>query len=170
MTSVNLTISATDFRKQLRDLLDAIDDGPIEITKHGSVVAVLVSPSYFEASAEDDSADDIEVSAEDDSADDIEVSAEDDSADDIEASAEDDSADDIEASAEDDSADDIEASSDETGKNKLRNEILAKLIELGANLPDSFAVSEPSDDDDYSDDERFEDYLNAGSEMEFAGA
>ena len=122
MTSVNLTISATDFRKQLRDLLDAIDDGPIEITKHGSVVAVLVSPSYFEASAEDDS------------------------------------------------ADDIEASSDETGKNKLRNEILAKLIELGANLPDSFAVSEPSDDDDYSDDERFEDYLNAGSEMEFAGA
>ena len=146
MTSVNLTISATDFRKQLRDLLDAIDDGPIEITKHGSVVAVLVSPSYFEASAEDDSADDIEVSAEDDSADDIE------------------------ASAEDDSADDIEASSDETGKNKLRNEILAKLIELGANLPDSFAVSEPSDDDDYSDDERFEDYLNAGSEMEFAGA
>ena len=134
MTSVNLTISATDFRKQLRDLLDAIDDGPIEITKHGSVVAVLVSPSYFEASAEDDSADDIE------------------------------------ASAEDDSADDIEASSDETGKNKLRNEILAKLIELGANLPDSFAVSEPSDDDDYSDDERFEDYLNAGSEMEFAGA
>ena len=39
------SITATQLRVELRDLLSTIEDGPIEITKHGKVVAVLVAPS-----------------------------------------------------------------------------------------------------------------------------
>jgi prevent-host-death family protein len=35
------SITATQLRVELRDLLSTIEDGPIEITKHGKVVAVL---------------------------------------------------------------------------------------------------------------------------------
>ena len=39
------SITATQLRVELRDLLSTIEDGPIEITKHGKVVAVLAAPS-----------------------------------------------------------------------------------------------------------------------------
>ena len=39
------SITATQLRVELRDLLSTIEDGPIEITKHGKVVAVLSAPS-----------------------------------------------------------------------------------------------------------------------------
>ena len=39
------TISATNLRVQLRDLLTDLDTGPVSITKHGKVVAVLSAPS-----------------------------------------------------------------------------------------------------------------------------
>lgn len=38
------TISATNLRVQLRDLLADLDSGPVSITKHGKVVAVLSAP------------------------------------------------------------------------------------------------------------------------------
>ena len=38
------TISATNLRVQLRDLLADLDTGPVTITKHGKVVAVLSAP------------------------------------------------------------------------------------------------------------------------------
>ena len=38
------TISATNLRVQLRDLLAGLDTGPVTITKHGKVVAVLTAP------------------------------------------------------------------------------------------------------------------------------
>ncbi|MDP6928938.1 MAG: type II toxin-antitoxin system Phd/YefM family antitoxin [Planctomycetota bacterium] len=38
------TISATNLRVQLRDLLADLDTGPVMITKHGKVVAVLSAP------------------------------------------------------------------------------------------------------------------------------
>ena len=38
------TISATNLRVQLRDLLADLDTGPVSITKHGKVVAVLSAP------------------------------------------------------------------------------------------------------------------------------
>ena len=38
------TISATNLRVQLRDLLADLDTGPVMITKHGKVVAVLTAP------------------------------------------------------------------------------------------------------------------------------
>ena len=38
------SITATQLRVELRDLLSTIEDGPIEITKHGKVVAVLTAP------------------------------------------------------------------------------------------------------------------------------
>ena len=38
------TISATNLRVQLRDLLADLDTGPVTITKHGKVVAVLTAP------------------------------------------------------------------------------------------------------------------------------
>tara|TARA_R110000744_G_scaffold36139_4_gene83601 strand:+ start:1933 stop:2316 length:384 start_codon:yes stop_codon:yes gene_type:complete len=38
------TISATNLRVQLRDLLADLDAGPVTITKHGKVVAVLSAP------------------------------------------------------------------------------------------------------------------------------
>ena len=38
------TISATNLRVQLRDLLADLDTGPVMITKHGMVVAVLTAP------------------------------------------------------------------------------------------------------------------------------
>ena len=44
------TISATNLRVQLRDLLADLDTGPVMITKHGKVVAVLVAPVVVDAS------------------------------------------------------------------------------------------------------------------------
>ena len=38
------TISATNLRVQLRDLLADLDTGPVMITKHGKGVAVLTAP------------------------------------------------------------------------------------------------------------------------------
>ena len=38
------TISATNLRGQLRDILTGLDDGPVTITKHGKPVAVLAAP------------------------------------------------------------------------------------------------------------------------------
>ena len=38
------TISATNLRVHLRDLLADLDTGPVTITKHGKVVAVLTAP------------------------------------------------------------------------------------------------------------------------------
>ena len=38
------TITASKFRAQFSDLLQDLDSGPVEVTKHGTVVAVLSSP------------------------------------------------------------------------------------------------------------------------------
>ena len=46
------TISATNLRVQLRDLLADLDSGPVSITKHGKVVAVLSAPVAAPAEAE----------------------------------------------------------------------------------------------------------------------
>ena len=46
------TISATNLRVQLRDLLTDLDTGPVSITKHGKVVAVLSAPVVAPAEVE----------------------------------------------------------------------------------------------------------------------
>ena len=46
------TISATNLRVQLRDLLADLDSGPVSITKHGKVVAVLSAPVVAPAEVE----------------------------------------------------------------------------------------------------------------------
>ena len=46
------TISATNLRVQLRDLLADLDSGPVSITKHGKVVAVLSAPVAAPAEVE----------------------------------------------------------------------------------------------------------------------
>jgi antitoxin (DNA-binding transcriptional repressor) of toxin-antitoxin stability system len=42
---MNRSITATALRQELRNLLTTLGEGPIEITKHGKVVAVLAAPS-----------------------------------------------------------------------------------------------------------------------------
>ena len=39
------SITATALRVELRNLLATLDEGPIQVTKHGKVVAVLAAPS-----------------------------------------------------------------------------------------------------------------------------
>ena len=39
------TISATDLRVKFTDILKDLDSGPVHITKHGKVIAVLNTPS-----------------------------------------------------------------------------------------------------------------------------
>ena len=47
------TISATDLRVKFTDILKDLDSGPVHITKHGKVIAVLNAPnSILDASDE----------------------------------------------------------------------------------------------------------------------
>ena len=49
------TISATDLRVKFTDILKDLDSGPVHITKHGKVIAVLKAPnSVSDASDEGD--------------------------------------------------------------------------------------------------------------------